>query len=161
MSSISLLDEWLDEKDIPHFTARELCPVGKKANGDGPELLLAPAKLWMNALPTLRVLEWLRAELDAPISVLSGYRDPVYNRAVGGAKSSYHVKFNAFDIRVKGHEPLEVARQLLEHPGGAHRLGIGYYPNGRFVHVDTRGVLAPQAPVARWDYETHTRWWTK
>jgi len=151
------LQAFLDAAGIRHFRAYELCDVGRaRALSDGREAALkaAPADLWGNVLPTLRVLEWLRGDLGGrPVHVHSAYRDPAYNWAVGGATYSLHVAFNAVDFSVAGVEPLALARRLIEHPE-ARRFGVGVYP--AFVHLDTRGTLGHRAP-ALWGQPE--RWW--
>jgi hypothetical protein len=130
---------------IEHFTALELCPEGKAHMG--VKLRAPTCDLWPNIIPTLRVVEWLREQLnnDAPPSeqrkviVNSGYRDRAYNHAIGSADTSQHVQFRALDIRVPGVTPVVVKAILESHPD-AHSLGIGLYSG--FVHVDSRGVKA-------------------
>lgn len=79
-------------------------------------------------------LQKIREHFGAAVTVNSAYRTAEYNRKVGGAKESYHMKGQAFDIVVKGHTPLEVARY-------AQSLGIrGIIQYGSFVHVDSRPV---------------------
>ena len=77
-------------------------------------------------------LQAIRDHFGAVVTINSGYRTESYNEKVGGAKSSYHMKGQAFDIVVAGHTPLEVARfaQTLAIPG------IIQY--NTFVHVDSR-----------------------
>lgn len=69
---------------------------------------------------------------DIAVTIDFVYRTESYNTKVGGAKSSYHMKGQAFDIVVAGYTPLEVAQyvQTLD------ISGIIQY-NG-FVHVDSR-----------------------
>lgn len=57
-----------------------------------------------------RILEPLRAELGAPIVVLSGYRPPAINKAVGGSPRSEHIDARAADIIAVGVTPLEICR---------------------------------------------------
>lgn len=77
-------------------------------------------------------LQKIREHFDAPVTINSAYRTESYNKKVGGAKSSYHMKGQAFDIVVKGHTPLEVARF-------AQTIGItGIIQYNKFVHVDSR-----------------------
>lgn len=137
----------LDAAGVRHFTARELCPVGKLANGTGPALQPPPSVLWKNIIDTVKVADWLR-ERVGPLIVLSGYRDPEYNRAVGGATASLHLEFNALDLRAVRATVGELADLAKSHPDAA-RLGIGEYPRSGFVHLDTRGYLGRTAP-ARW-----------
>lgn len=77
-------------------------------------------------------LQSIRNHFEAPVTINSAYRTEDYNKKVGGAKSSYHMKGQAFDIVVKGHTPIEVAKY-------AQTLGInGIIQYNSFVHVDSR-----------------------
>lgn len=77
-------------------------------------------------------LQAIRDHFGAAVTINSGYRTESYNTKVGGTKSSYHMKGQAFDIVVKGHTPLEVAQY-------AQSLGInGIIQYNNFVHVDSR-----------------------
>ena len=80
-------------------------------------------------------LEALRTALgDKPITIVSGYRSPAHNKAVGGAKNSQHVKGRAADIKVEGAHPSVVA-QVAEKVFG-WLSGIGVYET--FTHCDVR-----------------------
>jgi len=132
----NLLDDMLKRSGIKHFTAREIARASK-ANGviNG----IPPGRLLGNIIPTLKMLEALRAGPlgGHPITVHSGYRSPAYNKAVGGVANSYHVKFMAIDFSVEGYTPKWLAKQLepilakFGIPGG-----IGIYKG--FVHLDCR-----------------------
>ncbi|MCH5261581.1 MAG: DUF882 domain-containing protein [Lachnospiraceae bacterium] len=77
-------------------------------------------------------LQDIRNHFGAAVTIHSGYRTESYNTKVGGAKSSYHMKGQAFDIVVEGHTPLEVAQY-------AQTLDInGIIQYNGFVHVDSR-----------------------
>lgn len=79
-------------------------------------------------------LQDIRDHFGVPVTVNSGYRTESYNKKVGGAKKSYHMKGQAFDIFVKGHTPAEVARY-------AQSLDVkGIIQYNGFVHVDSREV---------------------
>lgn len=159
MADLDELNQFLVDRDIVHFAAKEVCPVGRESK-PGVLLQLAPEKLWANAVHTLLVLEWLRTEAGSPIQILSGYRDPEYNKAVGGEDGSLHMEFNAFDFRHPEWNPLTLAKWLLRHPL-ADKMGIGLYEKSGFVHVDTRGLIGKRPVPARWDYETKREWWRK
>ena len=78
------------------------------------------------------MLQEIRGHFGVPVTINSAYRTESYNAKVGGAKASYHVKGQAFDIVVKGHTPQEVAQY-------AQRMGInGIIQYNGFVHVDSR-----------------------
>ena len=79
---------------------------------------------------------------NRPIKITSGYRDPVSNRAVGGARDSRHMYGDAVDFWVEGMDVVDVFYKLKSyHPRGGLAVGNG------FVHLDLR----PGAPV-RWTY---------
>lgn len=78
-------------------------------------------------------LQKIRNKFGA-VTVNSAYRTEAYNKKVGGAKSSYHMKGQAFDIVVKWHTPQEVAQY-------ADSIGVpGIIQYNTFVHVDSRNV---------------------
>lgn len=93
---------------------------------DGSDKILIDTDFVVNKL------QKIRDHFGAPITINSAYRTESYNKKVGGAKSSYHMKGQAFDIVVKGHTPLEVSQfaQSISIPG------IIQY--NTFVHVDSR-----------------------
>ena len=84
------------------------------------------------------LLDAIRERLDAPVYILSGYRCPEHNEAVGGVSNSQHVLGTAADITYDGINVdflAEVAEEC-----GADGIGKYYYQN--FVHVDVRGYAA-------------------
>lgn len=77
-----------------------------------------------------------------PTRVTSGYRDPVSNRYIGGARDSRHMYGDAVDFWVEGLDVVDVFYKLKSyHPTGGLAVGNG------FVHLDLR----PGSP-ARWLY---------
>ena len=77
-------------------------------------------------------LQKIRDHFGVPITINSAYRTSAHNTKVGGAKNSYHVKGQAFDIVVKGVTPAEVAKY-------AQKIGIpGIIQYNTFTHVDSR-----------------------
>ena len=85
----------------------------------------------------------LRAEIDRPITIYSGFRSLEYNRKVGGSSRSQHLIGRALDVACRGvdFESDEVKRLLLE----CGFTGIGTGQN--ITHVDTR-----DAPCYFWKY---------
>ena len=78
-------------------------------------------------------LERVRAVLGRPIHISSGYRGPAVNSAVGGSKTSAHLRGLAADIVVPGVSSLNVARLLQ-----ANRRAIAYDQlifEGTWVHI--------------------------
>ena len=80
----------------------------------------------------LEKLQRLRDLAGRPVIVNSGYRNPAYNKKVGGSSTSRHLMGEAADIRVPGLHPDEVAQLARE----AGFTGIGIYRS--FTHVDVR-----------------------
>jgi hypothetical protein len=131
-------DKYLAGHGVLSFTARELCPEGRRTPS-GVALKAPPCELWGNIIPTLKVAEWLRSHFGTIVIVQSGYRDRLYNRAVGSTDASMHVQFRAMDIRLPGISSARVVAALETHPE-ASRMGIGSYSS--FVHIDVRGSRA-------------------
>lgn len=78
-------------------------------------------------------LEQLRALVGRPLHVVSGYRCPEHNRAVGGAKHSQHLTGRAVDL-VYAYATVEQAKR-------AGFTGIGR--RGTWAtHVDVRAIPA-------------------
>lgn len=72
------------------------------------------------------------------VYVVSGYRSPEYNEQLirmgtRAARNSYHVLGQAVDIQMPG-VPLRTLREVALRFGCG---GVGYYPRGRFVHLDS------------------------
>lgn len=77
----------------------------------------------------VQLLERLREISGGPLVIVSGYRCPVHNRAVGGARASYHLRGMAADL-VEGYAEVDEAV-------AAGFTGIGTKGLSA-VHVDTR-----------------------
>lgn len=131
----------------PHFTLAEFTR-SNKAQQLGLDNTPTSGAL-ANLKRTAQMLERVRAHLDVPIIITSGYRGPVLNKAVGGATSSDHLQGQAADIVApKYGRPYDVAKALVPH---INALGIGqiiYEKSGssEWVHVSTR---MPDKPVNR------------
>lgn len=78
--------------------------------------------------------------LDAkPLHIVSGYRCPVHNAAIGGATNSMHMYGAAFDLE---HGRLTIAR-------ASRAMAVGIGSKGDYaVHVDVR-----DGAPARWVYK--------
>lgn len=88
---------------------------------------------------SLMKLQALRDLWGRPMVINSGYRDPAYNRKVGGAVRSQHKEGKAFDISVRGLTHQE-KRQLV---GYAYQVGFTAFGGyNTFLHVDDRDGAA-------------------
>ncbi|HHU77166.1 MAG TPA: DUF882 domain-containing protein [Firmicutes bacterium] len=81
----------------------------------------------------LQKLQALRDKVGRPVVILSGYRNPAHNKAVGGSPGSQHLLGRAADIVVSGYS----VQKLAEISREIGFTGIGIYNS--FVHVDVRG----------------------
>jgi hypothetical protein len=147
MSEELELEAFIDALALRHFRGREFTPYWSRVNANGRNDC-PPRHLWPNIVPTLVVLNQVREDLKASITVTSSYRSPSYNRSVGGATASYHLSFRATDVQAKGRTPRQVFKAAARLRGTAFvnphtrkefvfRGGLGLYP--AFVHMDTRG----------------------
>ncbi|HEX7277551.1 MAG TPA: D-Ala-D-Ala carboxypeptidase family metallohydrolase [Acidimicrobiales bacterium] len=77
-------------------------------------------------------LDALGDRLGAPIPIISGYRDPAHNAAIGGKANSQHLYATAADLDLDYGLTIDVATDL-------GFSGIGYVVGtDRVAHVDTR-----------------------
>lgn len=58
-------------------------------------------------------LEEVRAEINKPIIVTSGYRSPAVNAGIGGSKQSQHMFGCAADIRALGMSPDDLMMHIV------------------------------------------------
>lgn len=95
----------------------------------------------LRLIATAEMLERVRAKLNVPIIVTSGYRSPALNRAVGGVTSSDHSRGQAADIVAPAFgTPYRVAKTLAPL---ISTLGIGQVilegvAGKQWVHLSTR-----------------------
>lgn len=103
-----------------------------------------PPDLVANAVELLQNLQVIRDHFQKPIVIISGYRSPARNEAVGGAKKSQHMEAKAADIKIAGVPTEEIYNRIdkLMAQGKIKTGGLGFYPSQNFVHYDTRGVKA-------------------
>ncbi len=74
-----------------------------------------------------------------PLMVLSGYRTVKTNSGLykeGAARNSMHLYGRAADVYIPGIPTLDLARLGLYFQRG----GVGFYPDNKFVHLDTGAV---------------------
>jgi uncharacterized protein YcbK (DUF882 family) len=138
---MNTFSQFFDTLGVNHFTAAEFTSYFH-VHRRGVTNHEPPREMWGNIVPTLRIVDQLRAQLRRPIVLLSSYRSPEYNRAIGdAAPKSLHMQFRALDIAVSGYSPRAVFSILSAwRDEGKFKGGLGLY--NTFVHIDTRGSNA-------------------
>ena len=126
---------WKNGFASPHFERKE-------TNCHDAQNSPVPASLRGNAQRQAFNLEKLRHELgDKPLPILSWFRTPAHNKAVGGASQSRHMQADATDFTTQTVASFGTSR----FDGACDRLwsngGFGRYPSGS-RHTDSRGSRA-------------------
>lgn len=101
--------------------------VSEFACKDGSDKILIDTEL-------VNVLQKIRTHFGKAVTINSAYRNPSYNKKIGGVSNSQHTKGTAVDICITTVAPAEIARYteyIMPNNGG-----IGLY--GNFVHIDVR-----------------------
>lgn len=142
---VSEFNAFLQANYIVYFDARELLTPGgshRRVGSSGYGLnRLPPRHLWDGMLASLFVIEELRERFGGELNIISGYRAPLYNTAIGGARRSQHMRYTAFDVAPKSGKPEDVEKinKILRQMRDDEQLfvgGLGKYDN--WIHIDTR-----------------------
>lgn len=107
---------------MPNFKVKEF------AYKDGTDLIKIDEGL-------VDYLQKARENFGVPIVITSAYRTEEYNKKVGGAKNSYHLKGQAADHHAKGKVDLWELARFYERIGCK---GIIIYQTFGSVHIDMR-----------------------
>lgn len=129
----------------------------------------APVKI-QNGADVAGISPSARAMLDGILAtpgitelrVNSGYRSPARNKKAKGAKKSQHIHGNALDLDISGYTD-DQKKFLLNAALKSGARGVGIYPSGNSLHVDTRSApgfwgTVPGAQYAGADYRTAPAW---
>ena len=136
---MSPFSDWFAAQQFRHFSADEFESYFATQR-KGVKNSTPPRSLWKNIVPTLRIVDELRESYGRPCRILSSYRSPAYNKAVGGAQFSQHKEFSALDITFDGLSTQRVYERLIAwRKAGKFVGGLGLYPTSGFIHIDTRG----------------------
>ena len=85
----------------------------------------------------IKMFECVRALYNLPITILSAYRTPEWNRKIGGARNSQHVLGRALDLRSPSGVKLEqFFTDIHTNVDEFGIRGLGLYPT--FIHIDCR-----------------------
>ena len=116
------VNDWWDE--IEYFTREELrCKCGGRyCNGYPAE----PKR------QLLELLDAAREHFGRPAHIVSGLRDPEWNRIQGGVANSQHMYGEAADVRIDGVSSGDLLSFFQSQPGVRYTYAI----NGTNVHVD-------------------------
>lgn len=129
-SSFPVLDDMVEKYSVKKDGEKSLSKNFKVKEfrcKDGSDTVLIDTEL-------VKLLQKIRDYFGKSIRINSAYRNATYNKKVGGASGSQHVKGTAADIVVEGLDPKVVAGFCdVNNPKG----GVGWYST--FVHVDSRG----------------------
>jgi uncharacterized protein YcbK (DUF882 family) len=154
-----------DTRISPHFTLKQfLCK--EDTTRQFPKYVVLQERLPLKLEAILQLVNDLGFKTDT-LHVMSAYRTPFYNHAIGDVKYSMHQWGSAADIfidprNVGQMEDLthdhrvdvadakflydEIDEMLASKPFAKFQGGMGYYPGTRahppFVHVDVRGTAA-------------------
>ncbi len=84
----------------------------------------------------VEVVQDVCTKFNTTVIINSGCRCLEYNRSVGSEDSSQHVKGRAMDCCFSSGSLYDIHRYLV----GSYvtRLGIGYYEDEGFIHIDSR-----------------------
>lgn len=142
MSTETDFAKFVEPLHLRHFAPDEFLIRNTR---EGVKNSLPPKDLWTNIVQTLLVIDEIREIAGAPIVIHSAYRSPEYNKAVGGERNSFHMRFMALDFSSPKRTPKElqkIAKSLRgkKFAGRIFRGGIGLYPS--FLHVDCRATEA-------------------
>src|SRR5262249_32140175 len=128
--------QMIDQQITTHFRLSEF---DQPSRHGFPRVPYPERWIAMRLRPLCDALEVIRDALGGkPVHILSGYRTPPYNRAVGGEPQSQHMVGRAADIIVDGWAAEAVHATVLRlfRDGKIEIGGLGLYPD--FVHVDVR-----------------------
>jgi zinc D-Ala-D-Ala carboxypeptidase len=128
----------------PHFTLDELTFSMTAKNRGIPN---TPAGVELeNLRRTAHALERVRAAVGRPVRVSSGYRSPALNTAIGGSKTSAHMRGLAADVSVVGMSSRELAIAAAKALENEFDQIIDEF--GRWVHIGL-SETAPRGHLLR------------
>lgn len=124
--------------------ARHFLFKGGRQKASGNLNTNPPKDLWGNIAQVANLLKALTEHFGGPITFNSVYRNEAYNRFIGGAAASRHMKFDAVDFAPPTGVTLTQAYNLLNgwRSGSSPRFKGGLRKYDTFIHVDTRGTNA-------------------
>lgn len=108
-----------------------------------------PDDLLGNARLVASKLDIIREHFDKPVYVLSCYRSPSVNAAVGGSKTSAHRFAMAADVKIDGVSVLELCRWCAENISDYDQIIYEFGEDG-WMHIGfTKGAPRKQLLTAK------------
>lgn len=101
------------------------------------------------------ILEPLRLLVGKPILITSGYRSPMLNQAIGGARNSQHCTGNAVDFHINGYT-VEQLYQFVKKSVLPYSQTIQEF--NRWVHVSYDGSVRHESLRATKNEEGATQY---
>lgn len=134
---LSTLHSLLAINGVIYFQPEELLELGEHHRRGGVRNELPPDHVLPSLAKVALIADTLRAHCGYALTVISAYRTPNYNTAVGGAPNSLHMKGRALDLApVASGRASDLAKKAWAlWTSQGQRWGLGVYP--KFVHVDT------------------------
>ncbi len=144
-------EAFVDALKLRHFAGKEFTPYWTRKRGK-VQNSAPPETLWPNIVQTLLIADELRERAGHALTVLSSYRSPAYNRAVGGEPNSFHMRFMALDLTcgalaarelhkiaagIRGKHVFRIGNETFKWNGG-----LGLYVSSNFIHIDCRAGKA-------------------
>lgn len=141
----AILQLLLDDAEIKHFTAEKVLFLGDSNTRLQTNTYPTYPQL-TNIIPTVKALDKLVEEHGVTGVITSCYRNPTYNRQIGGVTGSQHVEFRAIDFKPTNITSKELFALLKKYrTNGVFSGGLGLYRT--FVHIDSRGFNATWSKI--------------
>jgi hypothetical protein len=94
----------------------------------------ANESIYLNLVSTAKLMQRIRSIFGEPLIVTSWYRPKEYNKTIGGAENSYHVRGLACDFQVRNMHINDAKDALKPH---LERLNIRMEDiKGNWIHID-------------------------
>jgi hypothetical protein len=122
-----------------------------KSCGLGFPYSMPPRTLWPHVVTTIKFIRDEIVPAIGPVTVESGYREPLLNRCAHGAPKSAHALYYALDLiperAIARRDLIATICKLHVRKGKAYNVGLGFYDGVRF-HIDTKSYR-------RWGSDNH------
>lgn len=168
---LAALQAEFDMAGIQRFTSFDLVVMSKAPLTDGPDpgadklrpVAIPPKAMWGPMVAAAKVVDDVAVSQLADVSLrFTGYRPVDYNKAVGGAPNSAHIRGTAIDVWLgkdllasKDSKAIKAARERLKMAyarryvaGG--KIGFGVYTNDIHFDVDDKSGRRTWGDASTW-----------